>query len=126
MLNDAIDDRDIGDRYHKPENEGEESMNTEENVQSNIDSQLCDEHSVTDDSDIVQKNWNDEVNTSHNIIQQTDEIIQQRSTEKVRDIYVSINEPSGRVTRRKARQQRSISTKTRNQLQMHLVSNQYL
>ena len=79
VLEDTIKDRDIEDRYNEAHIEDEEPIHWGENVQSNIDSQSYGEHSVTNDSDNVRKEYDDEINKARSILQQTDEIMRRRS-----------------------------------------------
>ena len=101
-------------------------MLAEENYQSSFDSQLCGEHSVIDDCDNVRGRRNKEINKVRDMLQRTDEIMQQKFTKKAWDNNISNNKPIGRVTSKRTRQQKGTATRKKSQLLIHFISNLYL
>ena len=98
VLDDAITERDIGDRHSEAIPKEDEPIYDEKKIQVNVNSQLYDERSISDDSDNVQKIRNKDVARAREIVKHTDKMINRKPSNPRRDDTIGTNIASRRVT----------------------------
>ena len=91
------------------------------NVQMNIDQQSYGEQSITDDSDNVNKDCDQEITRAREILEQTDSMMKESFNEPDQSTN-SQNEISRRVTRQITQNTRDMAIRTRSQSQTHMIS----
>ena len=124
MLDDSIAERKIEDRHDKTCKPDEPEFDGD-NVQLNVDQQSYGEQSITDDSDNVTKNCDEEITKAREILEQTESMMTEDSNESDQST-TSRNDISRRITRQQTQSARGMPTKTRSQSQTQMISIKYL
>ena len=125
MLNNSIVERKIEDRHYKTCKEPDEPVFDGDNEQINVDQQSYGKQSITDDSDNVTKNCDQEITQVREILEQTESMMKEDSNE-YDQCKTSPNDISRRVTRQQTQSARRMATRTRSQSQIYMISIAYL
>ena len=110
---------------NKEPDEPYEQEYDDDNVKMNVHQQLYGEQSITDDSDNVNKVYDQEITKAREILEQTDSMVKESSNEPDQST-TSRNDIPRRVTRQQTQSARGMATRTRSQSQTHMISLGYL
>ena len=113
VLGDSIADRGIEDFHTESASKEDEPAYDEKNIQLNVDYESYGEHSVTNESDSIQKERDEEIAKARKILKQTDEIMNSNQSNQREYEAKSKNSPLRRVARQHSHTSWGMATRTR-------------
>ena len=125
MLGNSITERKIKDRHEKTYKKPDEPGFDSDKIQLNIDQRSYGEQSITNDSDNVNKDWDQEITMASEFLEQTGSMMKESSNEPDQST-TSRNDIPRRVKRQQTQSTRGMATGTRSQSQTHMISHRYL